>query len=173
MSEPFVGEIKMVGFNFAPKGYAMCNGQILPISQNTALFSLLGTFYGGNGQSTFALPDLRSRVPIHQGQGPGLSPYVIGQVGGVENVTLLTSNLPPHNHFLNVNSNGGDQASPQNNYLAVESTGTSLNYTAAPNTQMNPQVVSVVGNGIPHTIVQPYLVVTFVIALQGIFPSRN
>src|ERR1700720_1939645 len=104
MAEPFLGEIRMVGFNFAPSGWAFCNGQILPISQNTALFSLLGTYYGGNGTSNFALPDLRGRTPINQGQGPGLSGYAIGQVSGVESVTLIGSEIPAHNHALHCDS---------------------------------------------------------------------
>ncbi len=132
MSEPFLGEIRMFAGNFAPDGWAMCNGQILPISQNTALFSLLGTFYGGNGTATFALPDLRGRVAIHLGQGPGLSPYNQGQIGGVENVTLLSSQMPVHNHLVNAVGSGGNQASSsQGNLPAIESTGTSLDYSNA------------------------------------------
>lgn len=163
----------MVGFNFPPQGWALCNGQILSIAQNTALFSLLGTTYGGNGQTTFALPDLRSRVPIHPGQGAGLSSYTIGQLGGVESVTLLATQIPSHNHGVNCNTGGGTQASPASAYPAVESTGTSLDYAAASNGAMNPAMIGNTGGSQPHTNIQPYLCVNFIIALQGIFPSRN
>lgn len=173
MSSPFIGEIRLVGFNFPPLGWAQCDGQLLPISQNTALFSLLGTQFGGNGVSTFGLPDLRGRVPIHQGQGPGLSPYVMGQMAGSENTTLLASQMPAHNHLINANTGGGTQASPANGFPAVESTGTSLNYAAAQDTTMAPPAVSIAGGNQPFSNVQPYLCVNFVIALQGIFPSRN
>lgn len=173
MSNPFIGEIRMVGFNFAPAGWALCNGQLLSISQNTALFSLLGTTYGGDGISTFALPNLQSRVPIHFGQGNGLSPYVLGQAGGAETVTLLTSQMPIHNHGVNCNTGGGTQASPAGGFPAVESTGTSLDYAASSNGAMNPAMTGNTGSGQPHSNIQPYLSVNFVIALQGIFPSRN
>jgi microcystin-dependent protein len=164
----------MFGSNFAPAGWALCNGQILPISQNNALFALLGTTYGGDGITTFALPDLRSRLPIHQGQGAGLSPYVLGEKTGVENVTLLNNNMPLHNHLLNGVTSGGNQASPANNYPAVESTGTSLNYSSGPpNTTMSPTAVGTAGGSVPFSIIQPVLCVTFIIALQGIFPTRN
>src|SRR5689334_9815739 len=129
MSNPFLGEIRMVPFNFAPKGWALCNGQILAISQNTALFSLLGTTYGGNGVSTFALPDFRGRVPIHAGQGPGLSSYVLGEQTGTESVTLTVPQLPAHNHTVNGVASGGSQASPAGGSPAIESTATSLDYS--------------------------------------------
>lgn len=174
MSSPFLGEIRMVGFNFAPRGWAFCNGQLLPVAQNTALFSLLGTYYGGNGTTTFALPDLRGRVPIHQGTGLGLSSYVIGQVGGAENVNLTAQQIPPHNHPVNCSNAGGNQASPQNNFPAIESTGTSLNFSSAGGATMNPSMLGAnTGGGLPHTNIQPYLCITFVISLQGSFPSRN
>ena len=174
MSEPFLGEIRLVGFNFAPHGWAMCNGQLLPISQNTALFALIGTFYGGDGIQTFALPDLRSRLPIHQGQGPGLSPYNIGGQYGSENVSLNVGQLPPHTHSMQCNTAGGNQAGPANNIPAVESTGTSLDYSnAAPNAAMNPLTIGPAGSGFPVPIIQPLLCMNYVIALQGIFPSRN
>src|ERR1700759_5675957 len=131
MATPILGEIRMFAGNFAPRGYALCNGQLLSIAQNTALFSLLGTTYGGDGRTTFALPNLQSRVPIHMGQGPGLSPYVEGQQGGTEAVTLNITQMPIHNHLVNSVGNGGNQASPVNNLPAVESTGTSLNYSNA------------------------------------------
>jgi microcystin-dependent protein len=174
MASPFLGEIRMFGGNFAPRGWAFCNGQIMPISQNTALFSLLGTTYGGNGTSTFALPNLQSRVPVHWGTGAGLSSYVIGQQAGQENVTLLQSQMPAHTHLLNAVTSGGNQASPTGNLPAVESTGTSLNYSSDPaNTTMNPAAVANAGQSLPVPVVQPYLAVSFIIALAGIFPSRN
>jgi microcystin-dependent protein len=176
MSNPFLGEIRMFGGNFAPKGWAMCNGQILSIAQNTALFSLLGTTYGGNGVSTFALPDLRGRVPLHLGQGPGLSNYTEGQQGGSENVTLLLAQMPAHNHTISGVNSGGNQAGPANGSFAVESTGTSLNYansSAPPISPMNPAMLSQTGQSQPHNNQQPYLCINFIIALVGIFPSRN
>lgn len=164
----------MFAGNFAPRGWAFCNGQIMPISQNTALFSLLGTTYGGNGTTNFALPNLQSRVPMHWGQGPGLSPYVLGQQAGTENVTLLQNNLPAHTHAVNAVNSGGNQASPAGNLPAIESTGTSLDYAnGSPNTTMHPQMIGATGSNIPFPIIQPYLTVSFIIALQGIFPSRN
>lgn len=175
MSEPFLGEIRMFGFQFAPEGWAMCNGQTLSISQNTALFSLLGTMYGGNGTTTFQLPNLQSRVPIHQGQGPGLSSYVMGQSSGAETVTLTSSEIPSHNHLLNCNTAGGNAASPQNSYPAVESTGTSLDYNTAATSgaTMNAGAIALTGGGEAHTNIQPYLCVNFCIAMEGVFPSRN
>ena len=175
MSSPFLGEIRQFGFNFAPRGWAMCNGQLLAISANTALFSLLGTFYGGNGTTTFGLPNLQGRVPIHFGQGAGLSSYVLGQAAGVENVTLLAVQMPQHNHSVLTVNSGGNQANPSTNYLAVESTGTSLNYSSGPSdgTTLNPQAVTTAGGNQPHANIQPYLAVNFCIAEQGIFPSRN
>lgn len=172
MSEPFLGEIRMFGFNFAPIGWAQCNGQVLPISQNTALFSLLGTFYGGNGTSNFALPDLRSRVAVHEGQGTGLAQYVIGQRGGVENVTLLGTQLPAHSHSVNASSATAVEARPAGAVLAHA--GASV-YASAPDgaTVMNSGMISNTGGNQPHPNVQPYLTVNFCIALQGIFPSRN
>ena len=164
----------MFGGNFAPRGWAFCNGQLMSISQNTALFSLLGTTYGGNGTTTFALPNLQSRVPVHWGTGAGLSSYVIGQQAGQENVTLLQSQMPAHTHLLNAVISGGNQASPTGNLPAVESTGTSLNYSSDPaNTAMNPAAVANAGQSLPVPVVQPYLAVSFIIALAGIFPSRN
>ena len=152
----------------------MCNGQILPINQNAALFALLGTTYGGDGQTTFALPNLQSRVAIHQGQGIGLSPYVMGQVSGSESVTLQTTQIPAHSHLLQCNTGGGNQPSPSGNLPAVESTGTSLDYSSAgANGTMAANMVENQGGGQPHNNIQPYLCVNFCIALQGIFPSRN
>jgi microcystin-dependent protein len=174
--DPFLGEIRMFAGNFAPRGWATCDGQIMSIAQNTALFSILGTTYGGNGQTTFALPDLRGRVAIHAGQGPGLSPYVQGESIGLENVTLLSTQMPMHTHLANGSSANGDKGSPAGMVWAapVDSTGAQgTAYTATPNVQMAPNAIGMAGNSQPFSILQPLLCVTFIIALQGIFPSRN
>jgi microcystin-dependent protein len=182
MGSPFLGEIFMGGWNFAPRGFAMCNGQLLSISQNSALFSLLGTTYGGDGVTTFALPDLQGRVPIHQGNGAGLSPYVLGQVGGVENVTLSTGQMPSHTHALGAVASAGTTSLPTGAYLAPgPSTGSGPNATAlntytattTPLVNLNAASIQTAGGSQPHTNIQPYLCVMYVIALQGIFPSRN
>jgi microcystin-dependent protein len=175
MANQYLGEIRMFAGNFAISGWAMCNGQLLPISQNAALFALLGTTYGGNGTTTFALPDLRSRVPVHIGQGAGLSPYIEGQQGGTENVTLLSNQIPGHSHPVNAIASGGNSASPLNNLPAIESTGTSLDFSsaAAAGVTMNSTMIGPNSGGQPHSNIQPYLCVNFIIALVGIFPSRN
>lgn len=174
MSEPFIGEIKLVGFNFAPRGWALCNGQLLPIAQNTALFSLLGTTYGGNGQTTFALPDLRGRVPIHMGQGPGLSSRNIGESSGTENVTLGVSQMPSHTHTARGNTGLANKQSPVGAVNAVEPTGQTATYSnAAPNADMNPGAIASTGGSQPHPNMQPFLAVNFVIALEGIYPARD
>jgi microcystin-dependent protein len=171
MAEAYLGEIRMFGFNFAPSGWAMCNGQTLPISQNTALFALLGTTYGGNGTSTFALPNLQSSVAIHQGQRAGLSPYVIGQTGGQENVTLTSPQIPAHAHPVLANAATASGSRPAGSVLART---TADIYAAAPDgTAMNAGMIGNTGGSQPHPNIQPYLVVNFCIALQGIFPSRN
>ena len=176
MSEPFLGEIKLVGWNFAARGYALCDGQLLPISQNTALFSLLGTIYGGDGRTSFGLPDLRGRVPMHFGNGPGLSSRQIGQRSGQERVTLTLSEMPNHNHNarLQAENRNGNSDDPTNNMLA-KSTGTFRSQVAADDVPMNPaSVVSDnVGGSQSHDNMQPYLVLNYQIALIGIFPSRN
>jgi microcystin-dependent protein len=185
MSEPFIGQILYVGFNFAPRGWATCDGQLLSIAQNTALFSLLGTTYGGNGQTTFALPDLRSRVPVHQGQGPGLSPYVIGQQAGSESVTLTTGQLPAHTHTatLNAATNKATAQSPTAGALLAKSVDLGA-VNALPNiyvpSTVTPTTVALggltvnpAGSSQPVPVLQPYLTLTAIIALQGIFPSRN
>jgi microcystin-dependent protein len=174
MSDQFVGEIRIVGFNFPPVGWAYCNGQLMPLSQNTALFSLLGTFYGGDGKSTFALPDLQGNAPISQGQGPGLSDRFLGEQSGNAQVTLLTSEIPMHNHPVGVLSDPGDLKSPPLRTLA-RSTGGSAYSPAAAGTliSMNPQSVGPAGSSLPHNNMQPYLTLNFVIALQGIFPARQ
>lgn len=175
MADPYLGEIKMFGGNFAPAGWAFCDGQILSIAQNTALFSLLGTTYGGNGVNTFALPDLRGRVPLHQGQGPGLSPILLGQVGGAETVTLTTSQIPSHSHLLTINnSNAGMTATATGNYInAKTESGESVASTGPNLTQLNPASVGNTGGSQPHENREPYLGISFIIALQGIYPSRN
>jgi microcystin-dependent protein len=171
VSEPFLGEIRMFGFNFAPQGWAMCNGQLLPIDQNTALFSLLGTQYGGDGQSTFALPDLQSRVAIHQGQGAGLSPYVMGQAGGVEATTISQGQMPAHNHLVQATNHLAKNEKPTGMVLAHPSTA--VYGATSDGTTMNPAMITNTGGNQPVSEIQPYLVVNFCIALQGIFPSRN
>lgn len=177
MSQPYIGQIMMTGFNFAPTGWALCNGQILSISQNAPLFSLIGTTYGGNGTSTFQLPNLQSSVPIHMGTGPGLSTYVIGQVGGAENVSLLYNHMPQHNHLINVSTANGTATTPSGNILGATYTGSgpgNMDFVStAANATLATNAVGTAGGNVPHTNLQPYLVVNFVIALVGIFPSRN
>ena len=178
MAEAFLGEIRMFGFNFAPQGWAMCNGQLLSISQNDALFALLGTTYGGNGSSTFGLPNFQSRVPIHQGHGSGLSQYEIGEFSGVETVTLTVSQTAAHTHlvYADGDNESNNSPSPSGNALSTFGTGNNVYATAAglmKAVTMNPLMIAAAGGGQPHTNVQPFLVVNFCIALQGIFPSRN
>lgn len=170
MSEPFLGEIIIVAFNFAPRGYALCQGQILPISQNTAVFSLLGTTYGGNGQTTFALPDLRGRVPVAAGQGPGLSNIDLGQVGGSESATLTANQMPAHNHAAQSSQAAGTATRPANNFPAA---GQAVYTGATDNTTLNPAFIKNTGGGQPFALRSPYLGLNYAIALQGIFPSRN
>jgi microcystin-dependent protein len=173
MADPFVGEIRLVGFNFAPTGWAQCNGQLLPLSQNTALFSLLGTFYGGDGKSTFALPDLQGRAPLHQGQGPGLSEYTLGQENGVETITLLQSEFPAHTHAARALNDPAELQAPAPNRAMARSTSGFAYTTAAPDVTMSPQTLSLSGGSLPHNNLQPLLVMNYVIALQGIFPPRS
>ena len=179
MSEPFLGEIRMVGFNFAPRGWALCNGQILSIAQNTALFSLLGTTYGGDGVTTFALPNLQGRLPMHWGNGPGLSPRVIGEQSGSETVTLVSTQIPAHNHMLNCTTTAGAIDNPSGALLATSADAnlnpinTYLAGGAAPNATMANNSIGVAGGSQPHDNMSPFLCVTFIIALSGIFPSRN
>ena len=175
MADPFVAEIRIFPFNFAPKGWAFCDGQILPLSQNTALFSLLGTTYGGNGQSTFALPDLQGNAAMHPGQGQGLSLRDLGEIGGSETVTLLESEMPLHTHFMmaagslaNLNAPGPTRA------LARSSGGTIYQPVTNQNiVQMAFQELSPAGGSLPHNNMQPYLTLNFCIALQGVFPPRG
>ena len=173
MAEPFLGEIRMVGFNFAPVGWALCDGQLVGISQNTALFSLLGTTYGGDGRVTFGLPDLRGRVPIHQGTGPGLTPRMIGESSGDEYVSLTVSELPSHSHAANCHSGPGNANQPQGRYWSKDLGVSSATYSDTAGAAMNTGAIGATGSGVPHYNLQPYLVLNFVIALVGIFPSRN
>ncbi len=172
MADPYLGAITLFAGNFAPSGYQFCNGQLLSISNNTALFSLLGTTYGGDGQNTFALPDLRGRVPIHFGQGPGLSNYNLGQSAGLENHTLSPAQLPSHAHAINAVPSSGASTTPSGNLLAI---GGKPEYysTASANTTMNASMVGSAGGGQPFSILSPYLAITYVIAVVGIYPSRN
>jgi microcystin-dependent protein len=172
MSDQFLAEIRIFPFNFAPTGWAFCDGQLLPISQNTALFALLGTTYGGDGKSTFALPNLQGSVPMQPGQGAGLSLYNLGQLGGSEAITLLVSEIPIHTHTLM--AAGGDPAEsndPTNNAMARSKNGNAYSSNIQL-TQMSPQALSPAGGGLPHNNLQPYLTLNFCIAMQGIFPQR-
>ena len=171
MSEPFVGEIRMFAGNFAPRGWAFCDGQLLAVSQNDALFSLLGTIYGGDGRTTFGLPDLRGRIPIHAGTGPGLSPRRLGAKGGTEKETLTVNQLPSHTHPMQATANLSTSPNPQGNVFA-RSVGDvyTTDFTPSP---MNAGVVSKVGGSQPHTNLMPFLCINFIIALFGIYPSRH
>ena len=170
---PYLGMIILFCGNFAPVGFALCNGQLLSISQYSALFAILGTTYGGDGVRTFGLPNFQGRVPIHPGFGPGLSPYVLGQSGGAETTTLTISNLPSHSHFLAGDSAGSGKEFPGPNHVLGASTTDKMYSVNAPNTTMNPRSISNTGNGVPANNLQPYLTVNYCIALTGIFPSRN
>jgi len=176
MSDFYLAEIRMFAGNFAPRNWALCNGQLLPISQNTALFSLLGTYYGGNGQTNFALPDLRGRAPMHWGNGPGLTSRVLGELSGENTVTLLTTEMPAHTHTISgatiPSSTPG--ATPASNTLFTNSSPNGV-YAAAVGTPvlLAPQSISTAGGSQPHNNTQPYQAVTFIIAMQGIFPARN
>ena len=172
MSNAFLGTIRLVGFNFAPVGWALCQGQSLSIAQNTALFSLLGTFFGGDGQQNFNLPDLRSRVAIGQGQGPGLSPYVQGQTGGVETVALTGAQAPTHTHTMMAAANVTISNPGPNLVLGTPATAVKLYGSGAP-TSLAPRSIGPFGSGNPHENRQPYLGLNYIIALTGIFPSRS
>ena len=173
MTEPFVGEIRMFAGNFAPRGHAFCEGQLLAVSQNDALFSLLGTTYGGDGRTTFGLPDLRGRVPIHQGTGPGLTNRRIGALGGAERVTLAVTQIPSHSHPANC-ATGGNAVSPVGNYWSTDPGGNSAGFNSAADADMgNGAIGNNVGGGGSHENRQPSLAINFIIALVGIYPSRN
>jgi len=172
MADPFVAEIRIFPFNFAPKGWAWCDGQLLPLSQNTALFSLLGTTYGGNGKSNFALPDLQGRAPMQPGQGPGLSLHDLGETGGSETVALLESEIPSHSHAMSASTQLGLENSPQGQNVAA---GDGINlYAPASNlSPMAAEMLAPAGGDQPHNNLQPYLTCYFLIALQGVFPPRT
>ncbi len=172
MSEPFLGEVKIFAGNFAPRGFAFCNGQLLPISQNTALFSLLGTSFGGNGTSNFALPNLQGQMPLHAGSGPGLSPRVVGEQGGEASVTLTTAQIPPHNHGVNASEGTGTTVTPAPSVALAATAGKAV-YRAPSNLGAMGAPLASAGGGQPHENRQPYLALTFIIAMQGIFPARN
>jgi microcystin-dependent protein len=174
VAEPFLGQIIMTGFNWPPRGWALCDGQIMSIAQNTALFSLLGTTYGGDGRVTFALPDLRGRASLHQGQGPGLTNRTIGEVSGEESVTLIVNQTPAHSHQVHASDVAGDAGNPSGAVPAAESAGATATYTKGnPDVVMNPLMIGPSGGSQPHDNMQPYTVVSFCIALEGIYPSRN
>jgi len=179
--EFWIGQIVMGGWNFCPRTTTEADGQLLPISQNTALFSLYGTMYGGDGRTTFALPDLRGRVPMHAGSGPGLTTRLQGQKFGTETVTLTTSQMPSHNHIVNSTFSDGDKNGPGSDFLAVPSdaaTGTKYDdldiyHNGPPNRTMDPAMISNTGGNLPHPNIQPVQVIRYCIVLQGLFPSRN
>jgi microcystin-dependent protein len=173
MMQPIIGEIRMFAGNFAPAGWAFCNGQLLPISENDALFTLIGTTYGGDGQESFALPDLRSRVPIHQGTGPDGTNYVLGETGGVEQVTLTIQQIPVHNHALIATTQLGSVANPGGNILAQTPGAITPYIELDPEQNMNNNAVAPVGGSQPHTNLQPYLAVNYILSLFGIFPPPN
>jgi microcystin-dependent protein len=174
MSTPYIGEVRVFGGNFAPVGWALCDGQLLPIAQYDALFALIGTAYGGDGQTTFALPDLRGRVPLHYGSGPGISTRIIGEAGGSETVTLTTDQMPAHTHPPQALATPGSSSVPSGNVWAGVSAGAL--YTAtdpAPAAPMNSAILQPVGGSQPHANMQPFQCVNFIIALEGIFPTQG
>ncbi|HKA75286.1 MAG TPA: tail fiber protein [Xanthobacteraceae bacterium] len=180
MADPFVAEIRIFPFNFAPKGWAFCDGQILPLSQNTALFSLLGTTYGGDGKSTFALPNLQGNAPLHQGQGPGLQLWDLGEIQGSDTVSLLESEIPAHAHALQAQTQNATNNSPAGGLLAAGhyggAQGGAVNYyatTSNPATLLSPTAIAPAGGDQPHNNLMPYLTLNFCIALQGVFPPRT
>lgn len=173
-NEPFLGQLTLVGFNYCPRGWADADGQLLPISQYNALFALFGTIYGGDGRTTFALPDLRGRAPIHEGRGPGLQPYTIGERGGAESLTVTEDSMPMHSHDVNATNVLADKPGPGGKLLAADS----LTYTLPPVPEnnkrvMDPSMIGFTGNGEPIQKRSPYLAMKWCVALQGIFPSRN
>lgn len=177
--DPYIGEIRLFAGNFAPYGWHFCDGSLLPITQNTALFSLLGTYYGGDGRTTFGLPDLRGRTPIHQGAGPGLTPRTIGETDGSPYVTLVTTEMPIHNHVAAGIAQQGADTSPVNNVWA-ETVGSGRGGQQSPlyvpgplDTQMSPSALAISGGSQPHNNMQPYLALNYIIATQGIFPPRQ
>lgn len=170
MSDPFIGEIKMFAGTFAPRSWALCDGQLLSIPQYDALFSLLGTIYGGDGRTTFGLPDLRGRIPLHQGTGPGLTPRPIGQKSGQENVTLSVAQLPPHGHTLNASAEQADATTVAGNLRARTAEDA---YSTSPDVTLASAAIAATGGGASHANVQPFLCINFIIALVGVYPSRS
>jgi microcystin-dependent protein len=173
MADPFVAEIRIFPFNFAPLGWAFCNGQILPISQNTALFALLGVNFGGDGRSTFALPNLQGSAPMHPGQGPGLSPHSLGETGGAQYVTLQQTEIPLHTHTLAGSNEIGEDRKPASEAFARSTGGPLYGAVPASLTTMAPEALSPTGGSQPHNNMMPYLTLNFCIALQGVFPPRG
>jgi microcystin-dependent protein len=177
MADPFVAEIRIFAFQFAPKGWAFCDGQLLPLSQNTALFSLLGTTYGGDGKSTFALPNMQGNAPMHPGQGPGLSLHDLGETGGSETVSLLESEIPSHSHSMNVGTQDpADVAVPSPTRILGKSAGAFAYVPGSPTpalTAMNDSTIAPAGGSLPHNNMQPFLTLNFCIAMQGVFPPRT
>lgn len=168
MAQPYVGEIRIFAGNFAPSGWMLCEGQIQSIAEYETLFNLIGTTYGGDGQDTFALPDLRGRLPIHQGSG-----FVFAETGGVENITLTVSQIPAHSHALLATSNVGSDPSPLNNYLSGTPTGQKVYTTSSPTLLLNQNMMTSIGGSQPHTNIQPYLCLNFIISMFGIFPTPS
>jgi microcystin-dependent protein len=166
MAQPYVGEIRMFAGNFAPAGWMFCEGQLLPISENETLFQLIGTTYGGDGESTFALPDLRGRIPLYQGNG-----FILAETGGAEEITLTVSQIPAHSHPLLASASGASQKSPTNSVLAAPSTFDAYDMDFSPNTALSPLAIASTGGSQPHTNFQPYLCINYIISLFGIFPS--
>ncbi len=172
MAQPFVGEIQIFAGNFAPAGWVFCDGSLLAISENETLFNLIGTTYGGDGQSTFAVPDLRGRIPLHQGQGPGLPNYVLGQTGGVEEVTLTTNTMPSHSHPYLASADPGSGPTPVGT-VAASSNAVKIYKTGVPATPMNASSILASGGNQPHSNLQPFIVINYIISLFGIYPSPN
>jgi microcystin-dependent protein len=174
VADPFVAEIRIFPFNFPPKGWAFCDGQLLPLSQNTALFSLLGTTYGGDGKSNFALPDMQGNAPMHPGQGPGLSLHDLGEIGGTQTVTLIDTEIPAHNHFLTAQTvDNADITNPGPTIAFAPSVGGTAYQNASDNTLLAFEALAPAGSSFPHNNMQPYLTLSFCIALQGVFPPRT
>jgi len=172
MADQFLGEIRTFAGNFAPAGWALCQGQLLAIAENDALFTLIGTTYGGDGQTTFALPNLASRIPIHQGTGPGLTPRTMGEADGNETVTLSAQQMPAHNHAAIGSSTGANKLSPVGSFWSTDPGGNTAAYSNAAGSQMAGAAIGNTGGGQPHDNVQPFLVINYIIALEGIFPSQ-
>ncbi|PXY44929.1 phage tail protein [Flavobacterium hydrophilum] len=173
MAQPYVGEIRMFAGNFAPAGWMFCEGQLLPISENETLFQLIGTTYGGDGQETFKLPDLRGRLPIHTGTGSSGTTYNLGESGGAEEITLTAQQIPSHNHAVLATTDLANSTSPADAYLSTTATGNKIYSTASPTVALDPSEISSIGGSQPHTNFQPYLCIDFIISLFGIFPSQT